>query len=141
MKCPYCGTLNDRVVDSREGKGGLVIRRRHECLSCEKRFTSYERIEDKPFMVIKRNGNREVFDRDKLMTGLLKAVEKRSVGLEALEDIVAEVEGMLHDTANREIETARIGETLMNRLSVLDQVAYVRFASVYRRFEDANQFM
>ena len=110
MKCPFCGDVSDRVVDSREGKAGDVIRRRRECLACKKRFTSYERIEDIPFMVIKRNENREVFERGKLMTGLMKAVEKRSVSMEVLDDIVAEVEVMLHDSTSREIETARIGE-------------------------------
>jgi transcriptional repressor NrdR len=129
------------VVDSREGKGGDTIRRRRECLACQKRFTSYERIEDIPFMVIKRDGKREIFDRGKLMAGLLKAVEKRPVGMAALDEIVTEVTGMLHDTADRELEGARIGEVVMNRLRELDQVAYVRFASVYRRFEDVSEFM
>ncbi len=141
MRCPFCGGIEDRVVDSREGKGGDTIRRRRECLACQKRFTSYERIEDLPFMVIKRDGKREIFDRGKLMAGLLKAVEKRPVGMAALDEIVAEVTGMLHDTADRELEGARIGEVVMNRLRELDQVAYVRFASVYRRFEDVSEFM
>ncbi|MCZ6746372.1 MAG: transcriptional regulator NrdR [Acidobacteria bacterium] len=141
MRCPFCGGIEDRVVDSREGKGGDTIRRRRECLACQKRFTSYERIEDIPFMVIKRDGKREIFDRGKLMAGLLKAVEKRPVGMAALDEIVAEVTGMLHDTADRELEGARIGEVVMNRLRELDQVAYVRFASVYRRFEDVSEFM
>ncbi len=141
MRCPFCGGIEDRVVDSREGKGGDTIRRRRECLACQKRFTSYERIEDIPFMVIKRDGKREIFDRGKLMAGLLKAVEKRPVGMAALDEIVTEVTGMLHDTADRELEGARIGEVVMNRLRELDQVAYVRFASVYRRFEDVSEFM
>lgn len=141
MKCPFCGRLSDRVVDSREGKAGDVIRRRRECLECKKRFTSYERIEDIPFMVIKRDGNREIFERAKLMSGLIKAVEKRSVGMDALDEMVAVVETMLHDSPSREIETARIGEAVMQSLRAVDQVAYVRFASVYRRFEDINQFM
>lgn len=141
MRCPFCAGIEDRVVDSREGKGGDTIRRRRECLACQKRFTSYERIEDIPFMVIKRDGKREIFDRGKLMAGLLKAVEKRPVGMAALDEIVAEVTGMLHDTADRELEGARIGEAVMNRLRELDQVAYVRFASVYRRFEDVSEFM
>ena len=141
MRCPYCGEVKDRVVDSREGKTGDTIRRRRECGSCRKRFTTYERLENIPFMVIKRDGKREVFDRNKLMSGLLKAAEKRSVGMAELEAIVSEVEGMLHDSPNRELETARIGEAVMSRLRELDQVAYVRFASVYRRFEDANEFM
>jgi transcriptional repressor NrdR len=133
--------VKDRVVDSREGKTGDTIRRRRECQSCRKRFTTYERVENIPFMVIKRDEKREVFDRNKLMSGLLKAAEKRSVGMADLEAIVSEVEGMLHDSPNREVETARIGEAVMSRLRELDQVAYVRFASVYRRFEDANEFM
>jgi len=141
MRCPYCGDVKDRVVDSREGKTGDTIRRRRECGSCRKRFTTYERVENIPFMVIKRDEKREVFDRSKLMSGLLKAAEKRSVGMADLEAIVSEVEGMLHDSPNREVETARIGEAVMSRLRELDQVAYVRFASVYRRFEDANEFM
>ncbi|MFQ5718868.1 MAG: transcriptional regulator NrdR [Acidobacteriota bacterium] len=141
MKCPFCSRTQDRVVDSREGKAGAVIRRRRECLACNKRFTSYERIEDIPFMVIKRDGSREVFERAKLMSGLVKAVEKRSVGMEVLDDIVNSVEALMHEAPSREIETARIGEQVMNRLREIDQVAYVRFASVYRRFEDVNQFM
>jgi len=141
MRCPYCGDVKDRVVDSREGKTGDTIRRRRECGSCRKRFTTYERVENIPFMVIKRDEKREVFDRNKLMSGLLKAAEKRSVGMADLEAIVSEVEGMLHDSPTREVETARIGEAVMSRLRELDQVAYVRFASVYRRFEDANEFM
>ena len=141
MKCPYCGKVRDRVVDSREGKAGEVIRRRRECLSCTKRFTSYERIEDIPFMVIKRDGSRELYDRNKLIGGLLKAVEKRSVSMDVLDDIVGDVEGMLHDSDSREINTGKMGEKVMDRLRAVDQVAYVRFASVYRRFEDANQFM
>jgi transcriptional repressor NrdR len=141
VRCPYCGEVKDRVVDSREGKTGDTIRRRRECQSCRKRFTTYERVENIPFMVIKRDGKREVFDRHKLMSGLLKAAEKRSIGMAELEAIVSEVEGMLGDSPNRELETARIGEAVMSRLRELDQVAYVRFASVYRRFEDANEFM
>ena len=141
MKCPYCARLSDRVVDSREGKAGDVIRRRRECLGCKKRFTSYERIEDIPFMVIKKDGSREVFDRGKLMSGLMKAVEKRSVSMDVLDEIVAVVETMLHDSPSREIETDGIGEAVMKSLSAVDQVAYVRFASVYRRFEDIGQFM
>ncbi len=141
MRCPFCGEVKDRVVDSREAKGGDTIRRRRECLSCRKRFTSYERIEDIPYMVLKRDGKREVFDGGKLLSGLLKAAEKRSIGMADLEEIVDRVVAMLHDSPERELETARIGETVMSGLRELDQVAYVRFASVYRRFEDANEFM
>jgi len=141
MRCPFCNEIKDRVVDSREGRGGDTIRRRRECLGCQKRFTSYERIEDIPFMVIKRDGKREMFDQPKLMSGLIKAVEKRPVSMASLEEIVADVVGLLHDAPNREIETAAIGEKIMSRLQEMDQVAYVRFASVYRRFEDVNEFM
>ncbi|MFQ5766994.1 MAG: transcriptional regulator NrdR [Acidobacteriota bacterium] len=141
MRCPFCNALEDRVVDSREGRGGDVIRRRRECMACGRRFTSYERIEDIPFMVVKRDGQRELFQRSKLMSGLLKAVEKRSIGIQPLEEIVSHVVGMLHDSPDRELEADQIGEVVMDRLRALDQVAYVRFASVYRRFEDANQFM
>jgi transcriptional repressor NrdR len=141
VRCPFCGRGRDRVVDSREAKDGKLIRRRRECLHCHRRFTSYERIEDIPFMVIKRDSSRETFDRGKLMGGLLKAVEKRPVGTAVLEDIVNEIEGLLHEAPNRELPTARIGEAIMRRLRDVDQVAYVRFASVYRRFEDATEFM
>ena len=141
MRCPFCGDVKDRVVDSREGRGGDTIRRRRECLECRKRFTSYERIEDIPFMVVKRYGKREIFDRAKLMAGLIKSVEKRLVSMPALEDIVSDVVSHIHDSINRELETERIGEVVMAALRDLDQVAYVRFASVYRRFEDVSEFM
>ena len=141
MRCPFCGDVKDRVVDSREGRGGDTIRRRRECLACRKRFTSYERIEDIPFMVVKRDGKREIFDRTKLLGGLIKSVEKRPVSMAALEDIVSDVVSLIHDSINRELETERIGAVVMNALRDLDQVAYVRFASVYRRFEDVSEFM
>ena len=141
MRCPFCGDVKDRVVDSREGRGGDTIRRRRECLACRKRFTSYERIEDIPFMVVKRDGKREIFDRTKLLGGLIKSVEKRPVSMAALEDIVSDVVSLIHDSVNRELETERIGAVVMNALRDLDQVAYVRFASVYRRFEDVSEFM
>ena len=141
MRCPFCSEVKDRVVDSREGRGGDTIRRRRECLACRKRFTSYERIEDIPFMVVKRDGKREIFDRAKLLAGLIKSVEKRPVSMAALEEIVSDVAGLIHDSANRELETERIGEVVMAALRDLDQVAYVRFASVYRRFEDVSEFM
>ncbi len=141
MRCPFCGDVKDRVVDSREGRGGDTIRRRRECLDCRKRFTSYERIEDIPFMVVKRDGKREIFDRTKLLGGLIKSVEKRPVSMAALEDIVSDVVSLIHDSVNRELETERIGAVVMNSLRDLDQVAYVRFASVYRRFEDVSEFM
>jgi transcriptional repressor NrdR len=141
MKCPFCGHLEDKVVDSREGKDGLVIRRRRECLSCARRFTSYERIDEIPYMVVKKDGTREPYDRNKVLGGLRKACEKRPVSPAALEAVADEIEQMLQETPEREIPTARIGEKVSERLRELDKVAYVRFASVYRQFEDVDQFM
>ncbi len=141
MKCPYCGDLKDRVVDSRESKDGLTIRRRRECLGCNRRFTSYEQIEDIPYMVVKTDGSRQDFDRQKLAAGLHKACEKRPVSSTDLEGIVDAVERRLHQQEDREITTKEIGTIIMRRLKKLDQVAYVRFASVYRKFEDVDEFM
>lgn len=141
MKCPFCSHLMDRVVDSREAKEGHVIRRRRECLSCRKRFTSYERIEEIPYMVVKKDGIREPFNRDKLRSGLLKAVEKRPVPPTKLDAIVDEIEGILQESPDREIETRVIGERVMDRLRDLDKIAYVRFASVYRQFGDLDSFL
>lgn len=141
MRCPYCAFLEDKVVDSREGKDGLTIRRRRECLKCGKRFTSYERIEEISYMVVKRDGRRDPFDRSKVMAGLLKACEKRSVPLRDLEGVADEIESKLAEQPDREIPTEAIGAHIMRRLRDLDQVAYVRFASVYRRFEDVAEFM
>ncbi len=141
MKCPFCGHNNDRVVDSREGKGGRVIRRRRECNQCKRRFTSYERIEEAPYMVVKKDGRREPFDRHKILGGLLRACEKRPVPARALEQIVDEVEQILQESPDREVPTQRLGAHVMKRLKELDQVAYVRFASVYRQFEDVHEFM
>jgi transcriptional repressor NrdR len=141
MKCPFCNHLEDKVVDSREGKDGLVIRRRRECLKCHRRFTSYERIDEIPFMVVKKDGKREPFDRNKVLAGLRKACEKRPVSPAALEAIAEEVEQVLQEATEREIPTTTIGERIVARLKDLDKVAYVRFASVYRQFEDVNQFM
>ena len=141
MKCPFCGHVEDKVVDSREGKDGLVIRRRRECLSCSRRFTSYERIDEIPFMVVKKDKTREPYDRHKVLGGLRKACEKRPVSPAALEQVADEVEQMLQETPEREIPTATIGEKVTERLKELDKVAYVRFASVYRQFEDVDQFM
>jgi transcriptional repressor NrdR len=143
MKCPYCGHLKDKVVDSRESREGQVIRRRRECLSeaCGRRFTTYEQVELVPIMVIKKDGRRERFDRGKLLEGLLKACEKRAVPLQQLEAICDEVEGMAHDLPDREIPNTTIGEHVVERLRQLDDVAYVRFASVYRQFKDINEFM
>ncbi len=141
MKCPFCSENDDRVVDSRESRGGATIRRRRECLSCKKRFTSYEQIEDIPFMVVKDDGSREEFSRKKMLNGLLKACEKRPVPLSELESLVDDAESLLQEQADRELPTSTIGAFLMDRLRELDQVAYVRFASVYRRFEDIDAFM
>ncbi|MGH9748880.1 MAG: transcriptional regulator NrdR [Candidatus Polarisedimenticolia bacterium] len=141
MKCPFCNHLEDRVVDSREGKDGLVIRRRRECLKCGRRFTSYERIDEIPFMVIKKDGRREPFDRNKVLAGLRRACEKRPVSPSALEAVADEVEQMLQESPEREIATERIGERIVARLKDLDKVAYVRFASVYKQFQDVDQFM
>ena len=141
MKCPFCGHLEDRVVDSREGREGLVIRRRRECLSCKKRFTSYERIDQIPHMVVKKDGRRERFDREKVLAGLRKACEKRPVPTKTLEMIADRVEAMVQESPDREVPTTEVGELLMHRLRELDRVAFVRFASVYRDFKDVDQFM
>ena len=141
MKCPFCSASRDRVVDSRESRDHLTIRRRRECLSCGRRFTSYEQVEDIPYLVVKNDGSRQEFDRKKLLQGLLKACEKRPVPLRRLEEIVEAAENMLHDREDREISTREIGAFVMERLKELDQVAYVRFASVYRKFEDIDAFM
>ena len=140
MKCPYCSHLGDKVVDSRESKEGEVIRRRRECLECGKRFTSYERIDEIPYMVVKKDGSRERFDRQKLVAGLLKACEKRPVSLAAVEVVADRVETTLQDRQEKEIATADIGTFVMEELKKLDKVAYVRFASVYRHFRDINEF-
>ncbi|MGE5232678.1 MAG: transcriptional regulator NrdR [Acidobacteriota bacterium] len=141
MKCPFCGAAKDRVVDSRESRDHLTIRRRRECLGCGRRFTSYEQVEDIPYLVVKSDGSRQEFDRKKLLSGLLKACEKRPVPLKQLEDIVDAVQQRLHEREDREITTHEIGAYVMERLRELDQVAYVRFASVYRKFEDIDAFM
>jgi transcriptional repressor NrdR len=141
MKCPYCGHLEDKVVDSRESKEGEVIRRRRECLGCGKRFTSYERIDQIPHMVVKKDGRREPFDREKVLAGLRRACEKRPVPTKTLESIADRVEAMVQESPDREVSTRAIGEFLMDRLRELDRVAFVRFASVYRDFKDVDQFM
>jgi transcriptional repressor NrdR len=140
MRCPYCGHLKDKVVDSRESKEGDVIRRRRQCLSCGKRFTSRERLEDIEYRVIKKDGNREAFQRQKLIAGLLTACEKRPVSIQQLEEIADRVEAELQERPEREMSTKEIGAKLMQELKQLDQVAYVRFASVYRQFRDVGQF-
>ena len=141
MKCPFCGHPKDKVVDSRESGPGDSIRRRRECIECGRRFTSYERIEEIPYLVVKKDGRREAFDRAKLTAGLHRACEKRPVSAMALTHLVDEVEQRVQDSPDREFETRAIGEMVMKRLKELDKVAYVRFASVYRRFEDAQDFM
>ena len=140
MKCPYCAHLGDKVVDSRESKEGEVIRRRRECLACGRRFTSYERIDEIPYMVVKKDGRRERFERQKLVAGLLKACEKRPVRVAALEAVADKVETALQEKPEREISTEDIGAHVMQELKHLDKVAYVRFASVYRNFRDIDEF-
>jgi transcriptional repressor NrdR len=141
MKCPFCGHTEDRVVDSRVGREGEFIRRRRECLKCRRRYTTYEYIEDVLPHVVKRDGRREPFDRQKLRGSILKACEKRSVGVQAVDDVVANIEAGLHERAEKEITSLELGEVVMEHLQKLDQVAYVRFASVYRQFKDISQFM
>lgn len=141
MKCPFCGFINDKVVDSRESKEGESIRRRRECLKCEKRFTTYERIDEIPYMVIKKDGRREKFDRQKVLNGLLRACEKRPISMGKLEQIVNEAEAFVIDSQERERKTSEVGELIMNRLKKHDKVAYVRFASVYSDFKDVKEFM
>ena len=141
MKCPFCSHVGDKVVDSREGKEGGVIRRRRECLDCGRRFTSYERIDEIPYMVVKKDGTRERFERQKVIAGMLKACEKRPVGVTALEAIANRVEAALQDRPEKEMATAEVGAFVMQELKQLDKVAYVRFASVYRHFRDIGEFM
>jgi transcriptional repressor NrdR len=141
MKCPFCGHLQDKVVDSRESKEGDAIRRRRQCLGCQRRFTSYERIDEIPYMVVKKDGRRERFDRQKVLTGVLKACEKRPVSMLQLEAIADKAEVMVQDSSEREVTTTSLGEMIMNELKNLDKVAYVRFASVYLDFKDVHEFM
>jgi transcriptional repressor NrdR len=140
MRCPFCDHSESKVIDSRESKNGFCIRRRRECLSCERRFTTYEKIEEIPYMVVKKDGKRQRFDSQKLLQGLLKACEKRPVPVSKLEEIVEEIETKLQDRPEKEINTSEIGQFVMERLKVLDKVAYVRFASVYREFKDVLEF-
>ena len=140
MNCPFCSFKEDRVIDSRESKEGDVIRRRRECLQCLRRFTTYERIDEIPYMVVKKDGRREKFERQKVLAGLLKACEKRPISMSKLASLVDEVEGLLSEKAEREIQTTEIGEYLMRGLAGLDKIAYVRFASVYRDFQDVEAF-
>lgn len=141
MLCPFCGHLQDKVIDSRESREGESIRRRRECLECARRFTTYERIDEIPYMVVKKDGRREKFERQKVLNGLLRACEKRPIGMAKLASLVDEVEQMLSESADREVSTTKIGELLMERLQGLDKIAYVRFASVYRDFQDEEAFL
>ena len=141
MTCPFCGHKQDRVIDSRESKEGDVIRRRRECVKCNRRFTTYERSDEVPYMVVKRDGRREKFDRQKILEGLLKACEKRPIPMAKLAELVDQIESRLADNPERELPTTEIGELLMERLKALDKIAYVRFASVYRDFQDVEAFL
>jgi transcriptional repressor NrdR len=141
MKCPFCAHLHDKVVDSRESKDGDAIRRRRQCLKCKRRFTSYERIDEIPSMVVKKDGRRERFDRQKVLAGILKACEKRPVSMSQLETIADNAETMVQESSEREVSTRVIGEMIMKELRNLDKVAYVRFASVYLDFTDVQEFM
>jgi transcriptional repressor NrdR len=141
VRCPFCGHLKDKVVDSREGKEGEVIRRRRQCLECGRRFTTYERMDEIPYMVVKKDGTRERFERQKVIAGMLKACEKRPVSVAAVEEVADRVEVTLQDRPEKEISTDEVGAFLMSELKSLDKVAYVRFASVYRHFRDIGEFM
>lgn len=141
MKCPFCGSLDSRVVDSRPTDEGASIRRRRECIECTKRFTTYEKIETLPIFVIKKDGRRESFNGDKIMVGLVKACEKRPVAIKDLDKLVQDIEKAVYNSLEQEITSEKIGQMVMERLKKLDEVAYVRFASVYRQFTDVNSFM
>lgn len=141
MKCPYCGYQESKVVDSRHSDDGTSIRRRRECLACQKRFTTYETVESLPMVVIKKDNSRQSFDRNKILGGMVKACEKRPVTMASLEHAVDEIEQIIQNSLDREVSTVHIGELVMERLKPLDEVAYVRFASVYRQFKDINSFM
>ena len=141
MRCLFCGHTESKVIDSRSTDEGTTIRRRRECLECGKRFTTYEKIESIPIIVVKKDGTRESFDREKIINGLLRACEKRPVSLEQVENIVDEIEARLYNLLEREVSSEKIGEMVMENLQKLDDIAYVRFASVYRQFKDINSFM
>ena len=141
MKCPHCGYQESKVVDSRHSEDGTSIRRRRECLNCQKRFTTYETVESLPIIVVKRDNSRQAFDRNKIMNGMLRACEKRPVSMQELENAVNEIEALVQNSLEREITTEYIGEQVMEKLKALDEVAYVRFASVYRQFKDIHSFM
>jgi len=141
MKCPYCGSKKDKVIDSRSANAGQNIRRRRECLKCERRFTTYEYIEEIPFMVIKKDARREAFDRKKLLAGIIKACEKRPISIDKQETIVDKIEAQIQRKFEKEVDAKEIGELVMKHLYSVDEIAYVRFASVYRQFRDVSQFM
>ncbi|MBE6809869.1 MAG: transcriptional regulator NrdR [Ruminococcaceae bacterium] len=141
MKCPFCGYEESKVIDSRPTDEGERIRRRRECLECGKRFTTYEMIESLPIVVIKKDGSRETFDRQKLLTGMLRACEKRPVSIEMLDHAISDIETVIQNSLDREVSSDKIGELVMEKLKEIDEVAYVRFASVYRQFKDINTFM
>ena len=141
MKCPYCGYQESKVVDSRHSEDGASIRRRRECLACQKRFTTYETVESLPVVVVKKDNSREPFDRNKILRGMVRACEKRPVSMADIESAVTEIEQIVQNSLEREVNTGKIGELVMERIKPLDEVAYVRFASVYRQFKDINSFM
>ena len=141
MKCPYCGFQESKVVDSRHSEDSLSIRRRRECIACQRRFTTYEIVESLPIIVVKRDGTRQSFDRNKILNAMVRAFDKRKVTMEDLERITTEIEQSIQNTLEREVSTDKIGEMVMERLKNIDQVAYIRFASVYRRFQDVGSFI
>lgn len=141
MRCPYCQEFESRVIDSRSSEDGSAIRRRRECNACKRRFTTYERVEERPLLVVKKRGHREPFNRSKIFAGLTRACEKRPISTEQIEELVGEIERELRDNYDREVSSLLIGEMVMDRLHKLDEVAYVRFASVYRQFADLNSFI
>ena len=140
MRCPYCGHVESKVIDSRESKKGISIRRRRECEACRRRFTTYEKVEEIPYMIVKKDGSRQMFDRQKLLKGLMKACEKRPIAMAKLEEIVEEIEAKLQERPDKEMKASEVGQLVMDRLRELDKVAYVRFASVYREFRDVIEF-
>ncbi len=140
MRCPFCGHLESKVIDSRESKKGISIRRRRECEACRRRFTTYEKVEEIPYMIVKKDGSRQMFDRQKLLKGLMKACEKRPIAMSKLEEIVEEIEAKLQERPDKEMKASEVGQQVMDRLRDLDKVAYVRFASVYREFRDVMEF-
>ena len=141
MKCPFCGDQDSKVVDSRHSEDGLSIRRRRECMGCQRRFTTYEIVESLPIIVVKRNGSRQNFDRNKILNSMIRAFDKRRVDVTVLDRITTEIEQTIQNTLEREITTDKLGEMVMERLKPIDEVAYIRFASVYRRFQNVNEFV